>query len=235
MHLFANHSAILEWRIWTYYGQKMLRRTCTSWSTIAASIYHNVLSKSDKRRRHRDCQCAYYQLAIRSSNSFRQGIHNQWSANHCQMHVEQGIASNTVDHQITWPYHKFYSSYPFPCLYLRSVMDSAEVTMMPRIAWPTYIQQSCIYITRNYQLAIHHCKRVMGTHENTHVVDGLSLPKINDDINSVLSIVALYQYLRKKTACDTRLQSADPHRFPISVPLNLLSISYSSRVTPFNK
>jgi len=56
------------------------------------------------------------------------------------------------------------------------------------------------YTTGQYQMAIDHCKLVMRSQDHSqcssHVVQGELLPKIDDDIDSVLGLVVFYQYVR---------------------------------------
>jgi len=56
------------------------------------------------------------------------------------------------------------------------------------------------YTTGQYQTAIDHCTLVMRSQDhsqcNSHVVQGELLPKIDDDIDSVLGLAVFYQYVR---------------------------------------
>jgi len=56
------------------------------------------------------------------------------------------------------------------------------------------------YTTGHYQMAIDHCTLVMRSQDysqcSSHVVQGELLPKIDDDIDSVLGLSVFYQYVR---------------------------------------
>ena len=55
------------------------------------------------------------------------------------------------------------------------------------------------YSTRQYQTAIDHCTQVMRSHDHSqcssYVVQGELLPKIDDDIDTVLGLAVFYQYV----------------------------------------
>jgi len=56
------------------------------------------------------------------------------------------------------------------------------------------------YTTGQYQTAIDHCTLVTRSHDHSqcssHVVQGVLMPKIDDDIDSVLGLAVFYQYVR---------------------------------------
>jgi len=52
------------------------------------------------------------------------------------------------------------------------------------------------YTTGNYDTAIDHCTLVTRSDLNSDIVQGKLLPKIDDNIDNVLGLSVLYQYLR---------------------------------------
>jgi hypothetical protein len=68
-----------------------------------------------------------------------------------------------------------------------------------------------------YQAALRHCKRVITVHESTHVIDGFTLPKLDDDIDNILGLAVLYQYMRQHATI-----------YLSSLPLNANAVSVQS-------
>jgi len=66
------------------------------------------------------------------------------------------------------------------------------------------------YITEEYQTAIDHCKLVTRSQDHSqcssHVVQGELLPKIDDDIDTVLGLSVFYQYIQKTASNQLQTQ-----------------------------
>jgi hypothetical protein len=53
------------------------------------------------------------------------------------------------------------------------------------------------FVTEHHKLTAHHCKQIVTRRDTRHVIGDFRLPKINDDIDNVLGLVALYEYCRE--------------------------------------
>jgi hypothetical protein len=82
-------------------------------------------------------------------------------------------------------------------IYLRRILQAADFDsgVVHRLA-NVYLAV-LYYVTQHHQLTVHHCRQILTRHDSRHFIGDFRLPKINDDIDCVLGLVTLYEYIRE--------------------------------------